>query len=307
MLFAGRPGAGKSTGGRWFAASYTNGTVEGCFYGQPQNVADIASEESLEFMVKPSLRAHGADMGRMYFPRVEVDGEEVRLSSIGDEAVLTKELVERDIPVLFVDPVMSAIGLKVDINKNNEVRACIDPWARIARAINGLVICIVHLTKAPGGDVVAAINGSSAFGEVARAVIAFAKDQKSDDGIRVLSQEKNNAGTEDLALEYVIESYKVETDAGKAAEVGRFVIKGPSERRVSDVLQVDPKDRNIAKSGTKMCEVVENMRLIGRPVTAADIAPGAHISTAQARVYLNRLAEAGLIAKVGRGVYEYPQ
>jgi hypothetical protein len=32
-LFAARPGVGKSTAARWFAAGYTLGTVEGCFHG----------------------------------------------------------------------------------------------------------------------------------------------------------------------------------------------------------------------------------------------------------------------------------
>ena len=54
--------------------------------------------------------------------------------------------------------------------------------------------------------VVAAINGSSAFGEVARAVIAFTLNLQSGDGTGVLSQEKNNAGQCDLALAYAIES-----------------------------------------------------------------------------------------------------
>ncbi|QZH67698.1 AAA family ATPase [Mycolicibacterium farcinogenes] len=304
-LFAGRPGAGKSTGARWFASEFTRGTLGGCFYGEPQNVAYIASEESIEYMVKPSLRAHGADMSRIHFPHVEIDGQEVRLNSRDDEARLIKDLTDRGISVVFVDPVMSAIGSKVNINNNNEVRECIEPWSRIARAINGLVICIVHLTKAPGGDVVAAINGSSAFGEVARAVIAFAKDQQSTEGIRVLSQEKNNAGTEDLALEYVIESHRVETDAGKAADVGKFVIKGPSDRRVSDVLQVDPKDRNVAKAGTKMCEVLECVRTAGHPTAAATVAQALGLSSDMAGKYLRRLADTGFISKTGRGQFEY--
>ena len=77
----------------------------------------------------------------------------------------------------------------------------------------------MHLIKVPSGDIVAAINGSSAFGEVARAVIAFAKDPESED-VRVLSQEKNNAGRSDLALAYRIESAIVTTDDGKQTPVG---------------------------------------------------------------------------------------
>ena len=128
--------------------------------------------------------------------------------------------------MVIVDPVMSSIGAKVDINRNNETREYIEPWARMAEAINGLVIGIVHLIKVPGGDIVAAINGSSAFGEVPRAVIAFAKDPQSDDGLCVLSQEKNNAGQTDLALAYTIESATVQTDDLLSSQVGRFVLGG---------------------------------------------------------------------------------
>ncbi|WP_237569648.1 AAA family ATPase [Mycolicibacterium lacusdiani] len=302
-LFAGRPGAGKSTAARSFAADYSNGKLEGCFAGKPQHVAYIASEESVEYMVKPSLRAHGADMSRIHFPKVEIDGQEVRLSSRDDEKALTDGLRELGVTVVFVDPIMSSIGSKVNINHNNEVRDYLEPWARIARAINGAVIGIVHLTKAPGGEVVAAINGSSAFGEVARSIIAFAKDQQSDEGLRVLSQEKNSAGPEDLALEYTLTPVPVTTDSGRTANVVRFTILGKSDRRVSDVLQTDPKERNVAKGGTKMLEVLQAVEASDHPVTADRLSPGLRISKDTLGRYLRRLADDGFIRKAGRGEY----
>src|SRR4051794_41169441 len=64
-LFAGRPGAGKSTAGRWFAASASTGTLAGCWEGKPVGVAYIAAEESAKYVVKPGLRAAGADLGKV--------------------------------------------------------------------------------------------------------------------------------------------------------------------------------------------------------------------------------------------------
>ena len=61
-------------------------------------------------MVKPSLRAAGADLDRIHFPTVKMDGKVVRLLSAVDEAALTADLNARGITVVFVDPVMSAIG-----------------------------------------------------------------------------------------------------------------------------------------------------------------------------------------------------
>ena len=76
--------------------------------------------------------------------------------------------------------------------------------------------------------VVAAINGSSAFGEVARAVIAFTLNLQSGDGTGVLSQEKNNAGQCDLALEYAIEST---IDSRVSRLLGHFIEKTSGAER----------------------------------------------------------------------------
>lgn len=240
-LFAGRPGAGKSTAARWFAAQASLGALDGIWSGQPQRVAYVApAEESLRFTVKPGLRAAGADLSMIIFPQVHDEDREVRLLSILDEVALTTELVARGITVLVVDPLMSTIGANVDIHRNNEVRAYVEPWARIADAIGGIVVGVVHLRKESSGDLVAAITGSSAFGEIARAVFGFAKDPESDEGDRVLSQAKNSTGEEDLALTYRITGCEVLTDSGQQADVGRFEITGTSEVTVGDILTAVP-------------------------------------------------------------------
>jgi predicted ATP-dependent serine protease len=300
--FAGRPEAGKSTAARYFAAGYSNGTIEGCFCGKPQNVAYIASEESIEYWIKPSLRAHDADMSRIHFPTVELDGQKVPLLSTRDEELLTRHLIGKEITVVFVDPVMSTISRAADINKNNQIRAYIEPWQRIAEAINGLGVGIVHLIKAPGLDIVASINGSSAFGEVPRAVIAFANDDENDE--RILSQEKNSAGDRDLALTYSIKPITVETDAGPA-EMPQFSVEGLSARRVSDVFRTES---TTGRLGPRSLEVLEAIRQAGEPCDAAMITTlvrGLPVRN-DASQYLTRLAKAGLLIKVGRGMYDWP-
>ncbi|GGK48392.1 AAA family ATPase [Nocardia camponoti] len=242
-LFAGRPGAGKSTAGRWFAAQASNGSLAGCWHGSPVNVAYIAAEESLTYVVKPSLRAAGADLTRVFFPEVQSDGKASRLTAehVDD---LARQLVAHRVRVVVVDPLMSTLGGKVDINRNNEVRELLEPWAHLADRIDGLVIGIAHLRKTGNGDVVAGINGSSAFGELARAVFGFAKDPESDAGDRIMSQEKNSMGQEDLALIYRIESQAVTTDSGSTAEVAKFSIIGTSDRTVGDVLRNPDTERD---------------------------------------------------------------
>ncbi|WP_341684193.1 AAA family ATPase [Nocardia farcinica] len=269
-LFAGRPGAGKSTAGRWIAAQASNGTLEGCWFGRPVNVAYIAAEESLKYVVKPSLRAAGANMRRVFLPRVEMDGKEVRLSAAHAE-ILAGQLVAHDVRVVIVDPLMSTLGGKVDINRNNEVRDLLEPWAKLAEDIDGVVIGIAHLRKSGNGDVVAGINGSSAFGEVARAVFGFAKDPESPDGDRIMSQEKNSMGQEDLALTYRIESQKVTTDSGDSAEVARFAIIGASDRTVGDVLRTPDSDTETTGARTEAEAWLRLYLAGGREVDAAEV------------------------------------
>lgn len=233
-IFAGRPAVGKSTAARWFAAGFTTGTHEGCFHGQPQTVAYIATEEPWNYTIKPSLRAAGADLSRVLHVYAEHDGKESRMLAVEDEQALTEHLLEVGATVVILDPLMGTIAGKTDIYRNNETREALDPWKRIAERIDGVVIGIAHLTKSPSGDPLAAIQGSSAFGEVARSVLAFAKD---DDSNRVMSQTKNSAGPEDLALEYAIDTQNITTSTGKVAEVSKFAITGSSDRTVDDILR----------------------------------------------------------------------
>jgi hypothetical protein len=303
VLFCGRPDVGKSMATRWFAAGYTLGTIGGCFFNHAQNVAYIANEESLEVIVKPSLRAVGADMSRIHFPEVRVNGQQVPLLSIVDEKALTDDFLAKGITIVIIDPVMSAIKSTADIYRNNETRAYLEPWRRIAEAINGLTIGLAHLIKGPGADIVAAINGSSAFGEVPRAVIAYALDPQAGDGQGVLSQEMNNLGRKDLALTYSIKSTNVETDDGFDAEVGRFVIGESSDRRVSDVIRADKASDRL---GERSFDVLDAVRHGPGEVDITTVAGRTGLTNEEARKYLARLAQNGLVVRVSRGVYDWP-
>ncbi|MGD7002127.1 AAA family ATPase [Corynebacterium halotolerans] len=241
-LFAGRPGAGKSSAGRHFAAMISRGILPGCWSGTPHSVAYIAGEESLKYNVIPSLVASGADMGKILHPQVNFtapDGETevVALVPEKDMRDLTASLKSKGVKLVIVDPLMEFMGTDADVYKNNEVRAKLKPWSQLAEDIDGVVIAITHLNKSGNGDVVAGINGSSAFGEVARAVFGFAKDPESEEGDRIMSQEKNSIGTEGAAWVYRIESRQITNAEGKAGDFGTFVMVGDSDRTVGEVLR----------------------------------------------------------------------
>ncbi len=236
-IFAGRPGAGKSSAARWFAAKATQGKLHGCWDGRPLNVAYIAGEEPWEYVIAPGLVAAGADMTRIFtYDALDAEGRRTRLLSNADEQMLTEQFLSDNITLIIVDPLMSTISSVADVHRNNEVRDYIEPWARMAEKANGIVIGVAHLRKNTSGDAVSLITGSSAFGEVARSVFAFVKDPDSDEGDRVMSQAKNSTGHEDLALTYRIDPVPVTAADSSVAEVGRFTITGDSDVTAEQVL-----------------------------------------------------------------------
>lgn len=232
-LFVGRPAAGKSTAARWFAAGWTTGTLPGCWEGKPVNVLYVAGEESWRHVVAPSLQAAGADPKRLV--RLESDGDPARITAGADKADILAVCNENDIRAVILDPLMSTLGSGPDLYRSNEVREALTPWAEIAEAIDGTVLGIGHLTKT-ARDVTAGINGSSAFGEVARCVFGFAVDREADDGTRVMTQSKNSSGVDGLNLAYRIGQQRVATSDGRTADMGRFELIGATDRTVRDLL-----------------------------------------------------------------------
>ncbi|WP_024443362.1 AAA family ATPase [Mycobacterium sp. UM_WGJ] len=243
VIFGGRPAAGKSTSARWFVAEATKGTLPGAWRGMPVGAAWIGTEESEIYMMKPGLRAAGADLDKVVIPEVEIHHHDDDGATVVpilyhlDMDGLASEFNSAGIKVVVLDPLMSAVGSRTDVNRSNEVRARLEPWVKLAEAIDGVVIGIAHLKKSFTGDVVAALNGSSAFGEVARSIFGFAKDDNADDGTRLMSHAKSSIGPESLSYTYSLEPVEVTTDSGKTATVSRFVLGEETDRTVSDALR----------------------------------------------------------------------
>jgi hypothetical protein len=266
-LLAGRPGAGKSSAARWLAAEASFGRLEGQWYGKPQNVAYIAAEESLKYTIGPGLRAAGADMSRIHFPSAYNAGEPTQILSTLDEIRLIEYMIANNITIVVVDPLMSTVTATTDINRNNEVRGQITPWSRMADEINGIVLGVVHLRKgSTNGDVVAAINGSSAFGELARSIFAFAKAGDTEE--RVMSQHKNSTGSEDLALLYEITGKEIMADDGQVASVGIFNPLGDSEFTVEDIMSDGIQTSGV---GVECKRWLEDFLSVEGPISSRDV------------------------------------
>ncbi|UVO10864.1 AAA family ATPase [Mycobacterium sp. SVM_VP21] len=298
-LFAGRPAAGKSTTARWFAAGWTQGTLPGCWEGKPVNVLYVASEESWQHTVGPSLIAAGANPDRIVHLAAADDGP-ARINVCTDKADILAVCAENGIRAVILDPLMSTLGAGPDLYRSNEVREALTPWAEISEAIDGVVLGITHLTKA-ARDVTAGINGSSAFGEVARCVFGFAVDQEADDGTRVMTQSKNSSGVEGLNLAYRLTETPVTVSDGGATEMVRFTLLGNTDRTVRDLLAAEQAGGR--DTGSECVQWLKGYLNVKGPTPALEVrADGAELGFSESaikramrklKVHSERLREAG--------------
>jgi hypothetical protein len=100
------------------------------------------------------------------------------ISSIGDVAVIT------------IDPITSYMGGTVDSHRTTDVRAVLEPLARLADETNVAVLAVSHPPKAAQAKAIHSVTGSLAF--VAAARIVFIAVEEPETERRLLLHVKNN-------------------------------------------------------------------------------------------------------------------
>lgn len=243
-IAAGREGSGKSSFGIWLTSKITRGTLPGSHYGVPRRVYYLATEDSWKHTLVPRLMAAGADLTMV--ARIEVAVSEcatVTLSLPDDTALLAQAVIDHDVALVVIDPLMSTLGASLDANGSRDVRTALEPLAAMADKTGAAVVGIAHFNKATGADALSRITGSGAFKDVARAVMVFAT--AGDE--RVFTQPKNSVGRSDLpSLNYEIQQAVVPTATGKTT-AGMFAFTGIADRSVDDML-ADERNRGRRKS-----------------------------------------------------------
>ncbi|WP_322755693.1 AAA family ATPase, partial [Frankia sp. Cas3] len=153
-IAAGREGTGKSSFGIWLAAQITRGTLPGSFYGEPRRVLYVAVEDSWKHTLLPRMIA--ADVDRSMIGRFDVivdKDTEMTLSLPADNALLEAEVIRHGIALVVIDPLMSAIGEKIDTHNERNTRTALDPLARLADRSRAVILGIAHFNKGNGSDV----------------------------------------------------------------------------------------------------------------------------------------------------------
>ncbi|MBK7813134.1 MAG: AAA family ATPase [Rhodocyclaceae bacterium] len=163
----------------------------------------------------------GADLTQVYFIADIREGNERRsFDPARDMEPLRRKLAEiGGVRLLIVDPVVSAVT--GEGNSNPQVRRSLQPLIDIGKDMGCAVIGITHFRKSSAGsDPVERINGSIAYGALARVVLVAAKHQEEgEDGrtVRLFCRAKSNIGPDDGGFEYDLHQAELKTHPGISA------------------------------------------------------------------------------------------
>lgn len=201
IMVAGNSGVGKSTLLYDLIAHITQGKpwppkVDDEETYEPGVVLILNYEDPHKSVIKPRLRVAGADMTKIAAIDVVKDGEQERSFSIATDLALLREHIGRYQPVLVViDPVSAFIGgHHVDRDhgrSGTDVRASLDPLARLAEEYSTTVILVSHFRKEGKGlNALHMIVDSQAYTALPRIVFLVGPD-KNDDSHTIMVTAKN--------------------------------------------------------------------------------------------------------------------
>lgn len=237
-LLAGREGLGKSLTALSIVARLTRGTLQGIHYGHPKAAIITATEDSWAHVIAPRLRAADADLSRVI--RVEAETPEgfVEVSLPVDLEALQQAVIERDVALMVLDPLISRLDGKLDTHKDAEVRRALEPIVKLADATGLSVLGIIHVNKSSTTDPLNSVMGSRAFSAVSRYVL-FVVEDPNDHSVRLFGQPKNNLGPSNQnTLTFEVEDRYVMTAAtGESIHAGRVSWTGQDPRTIREILQ----------------------------------------------------------------------
>lgn len=207
-ILDGDPGMGKSLLTLNIAARLTTGKpLPGQTVVQKGGVVILSAEDGLGDTIRPRLEAANADLKRIVALKYVPDwaGEQT-VSNIPVEIPTVRAAIHRvRAKLVIVDVLMAYLASDTNSWRDQDIRLALAPLSEMASRERVAVLCIRHLTKAPGGNPLYRGGGSIGIIGGARAGLLVAKDPK-DPSITVLAQTKSNLGPPMPSLKFRIKA-----------------------------------------------------------------------------------------------------
>jgi hypothetical protein len=201
---------GKSTIAIDVAARITEGRAFPRFGDEPEerapkgSVLILSKEDDISLIIRPRLEAVGADISRVYTPGYDpAPGGADYFDMIERLDTNAKDLEGQvakigDVRLVIIDPITDYLG-KLDMYRDDQVRALLNPIGRIAAQHDLAVINILHMNKKTDQAARYRGMGSIAFRNVSRSTVLVANCTE-EPGRRLMMLEKKNLTAEKRAV-----------------------------------------------------------------------------------------------------------
>ena len=197
-MVQGHGGVNKGTWDCHVGARATRGELS----GRPMMVLYAAAEDEHSTVLKPRLMAARADMDYVRF----VDQMSLPVDIDNGRLQATIESVRAEL--LFIDPLVTYLE-EINTWKDQEVKQALTPILNVAAELRCTIVGVHHFTKSTDRGALLSGNGSGAFGNTARVVLAMVKDDEDDDR-RILEVVKSNGGPIGIARSFKVELVPVD-------------------------------------------------------------------------------------------------
>lgn len=209
-MIEGRMGTGKTTMTAAITAAITTGhALPGALPGShipPADAILVSLEDDAATTITPRLHAAGADLHRVHlFKGFEYNGK------VTDDVLNLSEDIERlrlairttGARVVSIDPLMAAIGHRIDANSDQDSRSITAQLRNVAEETGAAILLVRHFRKAASAAEDAG-GGSVGWGAACRSVLRVDKDPERA-GRYLLSSVKCSLAERPPTLSFTIE------------------------------------------------------------------------------------------------------
>jgi AAA domain len=137
----------------------------------PAPVLLLAAEDGFHSILRPRLKAAGADLWHLVLPAADSDSNRhCRILLPGSLGDLERVVVGSRAALVVLDPAAAYIAA-ADLNQETAVREILDGLQQIAQRTGAAVCCTRNSNKRQVGPILSRINGSSAWRDVPRSIL----------------------------------------------------------------------------------------------------------------------------------------
>lgn len=225
----------------------------------------LATEDEIADTIRPRLEAQGA-----HLDNITICTGSFTLDSYGTARLAaTVEAWKPDL--IIIDPIVSYVGPKLNLNAANEVRQIMDNIDTVVRAQNCACVIVRHTRKARTGSALDAGMGSRDFGAKIRSGLIAGRD---GEGLYALAHYKASGAPRGMSLGYEIVKAP-DTFLGVRLAWRGPVATTPDELVAGAAGRAD----KLAEAKAFLKMVLKNGTAPARKVIAAAVAEGIAVST----------------------------